>query len=68
MKVGVLRDGLLVLMQMAASCGNDRIELVDGLEVSVGERLIDEGPKVLGGLQFGAIGGLIDEPDAVWDG
>ena len=44
MKIGVLRDGLLVLMQMAASCGNDRIELVDGLEVSVGEWFIDERP------------------------
>jgi len=40
----MLRDGLLVLMQMAASCGNDRIEVVDGLEVRVGERLIDERP------------------------
>jgi len=44
MEIGVLRDGLLVLMQMAASCGNDRIELVDGVEVRVGERLIDERP------------------------
>ena len=44
MEFGVLRDGLLVLMQMAASCGNDRIELVDGIEVSVGEWLIDERP------------------------
>lgn len=44
MKIGVLCDGLLVLMQMAASCGNDRIELVDSLEVSVGEWLIDQRP------------------------
>jgi hypothetical protein len=44
MEFGVLRDDLLVLMQMAASCGNDRIEIIDSVEVFVGERLIDERP------------------------
>jgi hypothetical protein len=44
MEIGVLSDDLFILMQMAASCGNDRIELVDGVEVFVGERLIDERP------------------------
>jgi len=68
MKIGVLRGGRLVLLQMAASCGDDRIELFDSVEVNVGERLVDEGPEVLGGLQFRAVGWLIDEPDAVWHG
>src|ERR1700688_814070 len=42
---------------------NDLVEIFDGLEVSVGERLVDECPKMLGGLQFGAVGTLENEPD-----
>jgi hypothetical protein len=36
--------------------------------VLVGERLIDERPKVFGRLQFRAVGWLVDKPDAVRDG
>jgi hypothetical protein len=44
------------------------IESVDVLEAAVGEHLVDERPKVLGGLQFGAMCGLKDEADAFGDG
>jgi hypothetical protein len=37
----------------AASFGKDGIELVDGLEVAIDDRLVDERPEVLGGLQLG---------------
>ncbi len=68
MEIGVACDGLLVLVEMAASLGDDGIEIVDGVEVGVGERLIDQRPEVLGGLEFRAIGRLVDEPDAVGNG
>jgi hypothetical protein len=68
MEFGVLRDGFSVLIQMAASLSEDLIEIVDGVEVLVGERLIDERPQVLGGLEFGAVGRLVDQPDAIGDG
>jgi len=55
-------------VEMAASLGDDGIEIVDGVEVGVGERLIDERPQVLGGLELRAVGRLVDEPDAVGDG
>ena len=53
------------MVEKAASRGHCSIEIVDRIEVFVGERLIDEGPKVLGRLQFRAVGRLIDEPDTV---
>jgi len=67
MEIGVACDGALVAMEMAASRGNRSIEIIEGSEVFVDERLIDEGPKVLGGLEFRAVGRLKDEPDAVGD-
>ena len=68
MEIGVSRDDFFVLREIAASLGNDGIEIVDGVEVGVGERLIDERPQVLGGLEFRAVGWLVDEPDAVGNG
>jgi len=53
---------------MAAPLGDDGIEIVDGVEVGVGERLIDERPQMLGGPELRAMGRLVDEPDAVGDG
>ena len=67
MEIGVACDCALVLMEMAASRGNCSIEIIDRGEVFVGERLIDEGPKVFGGLQLRAVRRLIDEPDAIGD-
>ena len=68
MEIGVLRDDFFVVRQIAASLGNDGIESVDGVEVRVGERLIDERPQVLGGLELRAVGRLVDEPDTVGNG
>ena len=52
-------------MQSAASLGDGGVDIVDGIEVSVGEGFVDERPKMLGRLQFRGARGLIDEPDAV---
>lgn len=68
MKFAVACDECAVLMQIAAALGDGSVEIVERSEVFVGERLVDERPQVLGGLQFGRAGGLIEEADAVWNG
>lgn len=61
-------DSVLIVMQIAASLGNGGIEIVDGVEVFVDKRLIYEGPKVLGRLEFWAVGGLVNQPDSIRNG
>ena len=51
-------------MKVAASLGEDGVKVIDGVEVVVGDWLVDEGPEVLGWLEFRRIGRQIDEPDA----
>jgi hypothetical protein len=65
-EVGVAFDGAVFLMEHAASGRNGGIEVVDGFEVLVDERFVDERPEALGRLQFRAAWRLIEEPDAVW--
>ena len=60
-------DGAVILLEAAAPRGNGAIEVVDGFEVLVDERLIDKGPEALSGLEFRATRRLIDQPDAVWN-
>ena len=57
-RVGLLAEGDTAI----ADCF---VETLDGLEATVGERLVDERPKMLGRLQLGAVGGLEDKADAV---
>jgi len=40
-------------------------QIGEGLEVLVGERLVEDGPEVLGGLKLGGVWGQVDEPEAV---
>jgi hypothetical protein len=63
-EVGVAFDGAVILLEPAAPRSNSAIEVVDGFEVLVDERLIDKGPETLSGLEFRAAWRLIDEPDA----
>src|SRR6266851_1986131 len=65
---GGASDGVLVSLQRATSLCDRGIEIVDGCEMSIDERLVDEGPKVLCRLQLRAVGGLEDQPDAVGNG
>src|SRR6516165_6385587 len=67
MEFGVAFDDVGSVEEDAASLGNSGIKVIDGFEVLVDERFVDEGPEALGGLQFGAVRRLIDEPDAVWN-
>ena len=41
---------MLVLMKDAAALPDDGVQILDRIEVSVHEWLVDERPKVLGGL------------------
>src|SRR5437667_7508154 len=65
MEFGGASDGVLVSLQRATSLCDRGVEIVDGCEMSIDERLVDEGPKVLCRLQLRAVGGLEDQPDAV---
>ena len=49
----------------AATVCDGSFEIGEGLEVRVGERLIEDGPKVLGRLQFGGVARQVDEPETL---
>jgi len=65
-EVGFGFDG--VAIEPATAFGNGGIEIGEGLEVSVDERLVDEGPEAFGGLKLGTVRRQIDELDAVGNG
>jgi hypothetical protein len=50
---GVCGDQISVPRESAAPLSRGGVELVEGLELVVDHRLVDERPAVLGGLQFG---------------
>src|SRR5437588_10257759 len=68
MEIGGFGDGVLVLVECAAAYRDGRVEIIDRIEVPVDEWLVDKRPKMLGGLQFRTVGGLVDQSDAIWDG
>jgi hypothetical protein len=51
-----------------AAGGNGGVEVGEGVEVAVGDGLVDVGPEGFGRLQLGGIGWQEDEADAVWHG
>lgn len=56
------------MVEVAAALCDGGVEIVDRVEMFVGERLVDERPQMFGRLQFGRAGGLIDDCDAVGHG
>src|SRR3982751_3567710 len=56
----------LIAIENATALGDDVLELSKRPEVLVGERLIQDGPEVLGGLKLGGVWGQVDEPDPIW--
>lgn len=48
-----------------ASVGDHAVEVLEGREVLVGERLVEHGPETLGGLELRAVRWQVDEPNAV---
>src|SRR5436190_20781588 len=65
---GAGADHFGLLNEGEAALANYLVEVLDGLEVAVDERLVDEGPQMLGRLQLGTVSRLEDEPDAVRHG
>ena len=48
MEVGQDGDRVAIVTEGAASLGGDGIEIIDGLQMSVGERFVDERTGMLG--------------------
>ncbi len=60
----VCPEAELIAIEDAATVCDGSFEIGEGLEVLVGERLVDDGPQVLGGLKLGGVRGQVDEPEA----
>ena len=58
----------LIAIENATALGHDVLEFSKGPEVAVGERLIQNGPEVLGGLKLGRLRGQVGEPDPLRHG
>ena len=56
------------MIENATALGHDVLEISKRGEVLVGEWLVEDGPEVLGRLQFGGVWGQVDEPEALRDG
>jgi hypothetical protein len=65
---GLTSDEVAVAFEVDAAFGDKGIEVLERVEVPVGERLVDVGPKGLGGLQLRRVGRQVDETDALGDG
>src|SRR4051794_14861184 len=55
----------LIAIENATALGHDVLEIGQGLEVPVGEWLIQDRPEVLGGLKLGRVWGQVDGPDPI---
>jgi hypothetical protein len=58
----------LIAIQDATALGDDVLKIGEGLEVLVGQWLVEDGPEVLGGLKLGGVWGQVDGPDPVRHG
>jgi hypothetical protein len=58
----------LITIENATALGDGSLEIGEGLEGAVREQLIQDGPEVLGGLQFGRVSGQVDEPEPIRHG
>ncbi len=67
MEAGLAFDEFAVGTEPDASGCDHSVEVREGVEVLVGDGLVDVDPKRLGGLQFGGIGREVDEADALGD-
>jgi len=68
MEEGVVADRVGLPSEGHATIGDRVVQAFDSGEASVGERFVDEGPKMFGRLQLGTVGGLEHEADAVGNG
>ena len=55
----------LIAIENATTLGDGSLEIGEGREVLVGERLVEDGPEVLGRLEFGRVARQVDEPETL---
>ena len=67
MEAGGVSDSIRVVGEIEAAVAQGVVEVVDPLEMPVGERFADQGPEVFGRLQFGGIGWKEFQPNPVRD-
>ena len=63
---GAVADDVLLLGEGDAAVGDRLIQALNGGKAAVGERFVDEGPKMFGRLELWTVGGLKYEANAVW--
>ena len=61
----VCTEAELIALENPATVCDRAFQISEGLEVPVGERLIQDGPEVLGGLKLGRVAGQVDQPEAL---
>ena len=54
----------MAIKDLATVCDGS-FQIGEGFEVLVGERLVEDGPEVLGGLKLGGVWRQVDEPEAL---
>jgi hypothetical protein len=67
MEAGLSSDEFGVLAELDTLTGDHGVEVGEGCEVLVRERLVDMDPEGLGRLQLGGVGRQVDEADAIGD-
>jgi hypothetical protein len=65
---GAVTDRVALVCESEAPFSDRVIEALDGGEATVGERFVDEPPKMFGRLELGTVGGLEYETNAVGHG
>src|SRR3954468_4119977 len=61
----VCPEAELIAFEDPATLCDRAFQIGQGLKVAVGERLIQNGPEVLGGLKLGRVRGQVGEPEAL---
>ena len=68
MEAGLAADRLGIVVERDTLLSNGGVEVFEGLEVFVGDGLVDVGPEGFGGLELRGIGRQVDEADALRHG
>src|SRR3954470_1825580 len=61
----VCPEAELITFEDPATVRDRAFQISEGRKVAVGERLIQNGPEVLGGLKLGRVRGQVGEPEAL---
>ena len=67
-KQGTIADDFWLLSERDAAVAERLVKALDAVEATIGERFVDESPKMFGRLELWTVGGLKHEANAVWYG